>query len=90
MTARDPRYQTVTWQRLRQWVLDRDGWVCQVRDKGCTHGATTVDHIAATVEGGDFWSPANLRASCRHCNSVRGARLARRYRVSTARYVTRF
>jgi 5-methylcytosine-specific restriction protein A len=90
MTSSDPRYHTEEWRRLRLYVLDRDRWVCQVRDKGCTHGATTVDHIAPVVEGGEFWDLGNLRGACWSCNSVRGARLARRYRVSVARYVTRF
>jgi 5-methylcytosine-specific restriction endonuclease McrA len=94
MATSDPRYHTTAWARVRLAILDRDRWVCQVRDKGCTHGATAVDHITPAVEGGDFYDPANLRATCRRCNSTRGSRLAMsraaRYRNTEARYATRF
>jgi 5-methylcytosine-specific restriction enzyme A len=94
VVARDPRYQSPEWKRLRILILDRDRWACQVRGRGCTHGASSVDHIVASAEGGDFWDPANLRASCRPCNSTRGSKLATsraaRYRTSVARYVSRF
>ena len=94
MTAKDPRYQTPAWGRLRLMVLDRDGWACQIRDKGCTHGATAVDHITPPLDGGSFWEPANLRASCKRCNSARGSRFGNarnaRYRTTTAAYMSRF
>jgi 5-methylcytosine-specific restriction endonuclease McrA len=94
MTTTDPRYHTPEWTRLAQWVKDRDRGVCQVRDQGCTHAGTAVDHIVPVAEGGDFWDPTNLRASCRSCNSRRGARLANtrnaRYRHSVAAYESRW
>ena len=89
----DNRYWTANWKRLRLFVLDRDRWVCQVREHGCKHDATAVDHIDATIEGGAFWDPANLRATCKHCNSIRGGKLVRarqaRYRNTMAQYDTR-
>jgi 5-methylcytosine-specific restriction endonuclease McrA len=92
--TRDPRYQTADWRRLSRWVRDRDHNVCQVRGAGCTHHATATDHIVSPLEGGDFWDPANLRATCRHCNSTRAQQFARgrsvRYRTSVATYETRF
>lgn len=72
----DARYFTPQWRRLTNVILERDKWTCQIRDRGCTHHATAVDHIEAVIEGGMFFDPENLRAACRHCNSVRGARLA--------------
>jgi 5-methylcytosine-specific restriction endonuclease McrA len=89
----DPRYSTSAWQRLRWAILDRDRGACQIREAGCTHGATAVDHIVSPLEGGDFYDPANLRATCRSCNSRRGARLAAaraaRYHNTQARLETR-
>jgi 5-methylcytosine-specific restriction protein A len=90
----DGRYRTPGWKQVRAFVLDRDRWVCQIRDKGCTHGATEVDHIVAAVEGGAFYDPANLRAACKRCNSTRGSRLATsrqaRYKTTVASYETRW
>jgi hypothetical protein len=37
MASADPRYDTLAWHRLRLAVLDRDHWLCQVRDVGCTN-----------------------------------------------------
>ena len=93
MPANDPRYTTPEWKALRRFILDRDGGRCQVQGPKCTTFATAVDHIVAIAEGGDFWQPSNLRATCRRCNSVRGAELANRraarYRNTEARYSTR-
>jgi len=94
VVTRDLRFRDRKWKGLRLFVLDRDGWQCQIRDRGCTQVATSVDHITATVEGGSFWDPANLRAACKHCNTLRGSRLATtraaRYRTGVARYQSRF
>ena len=94
MVSRDPRYNTPAWVALAAWVKDRDGGACQVRGHGCTQVATSVDHVVAAVDGGDFWDPANLRAACRVCNSSRGGRTARErertYRSSVAGYHSRF
>jgi 5-methylcytosine-specific restriction endonuclease McrA len=93
VTAGDLRYTGITWRTLRRVILERDRGVCQVRGPGCTTDATAVDHIVPACEGGDFYDPANLRASCRACNSARGAATATtrnaRYRGSTSRYETR-
>jgi 5-methylcytosine-specific restriction endonuclease McrA len=89
----DPRYTGMPWRTLRRIILERDRGVCQVRGPGCEGEAKAVDHIVPTCEGGDFYDPANLRASCRKCNGVRGAATATsrnaRYRGSTSRYETR-
>ncbi len=58
------------WKRLRQAVLERDGFVCQLRLPGCTGLATQADHIVA----GDDHSLANLQAACAHCNAAKNHR----------------
>jgi 5-methylcytosine-specific restriction enzyme A len=65
------------WQRVRRFVLQRDGYRCKVQLEGvCIGVATTVDHIVAIVDdphGLRSLDPANLRAACKPCNSTRGA-----------------
>ena len=58
------------WKKLRITILDRDGWQCAI----CGGPADTVDHIIPRVKGGDMWSPDNLRAMCKSCNSSKGGR----------------
>jgi 5-methylcytosine-specific restriction endonuclease McrA len=92
MAGADARLSTTAWRRLRLAVLDRDLGLCQVKGPHCTRYATCVDHIIARADGGDCWSPANPRASCRHCNSSGGADITntrRRYRTGEAQYITR-
>lgn len=58
------------WKRLRQAVLERDGYLCQIRLPGCTGLATEPDHIVPN----DDHSPANLQAACSHCNAEKNYR----------------
>jgi 5-methylcytosine-specific restriction protein A len=59
------------WRRVRDRVLERDGYVCQLRYPGvCLGVATTADHILTVLNGGGN-DPANLRASCAPCNLAR-------------------
>ena len=60
-----------TWRRLRLMVLERDGHLCQLRGPRCTMKATEVDHIVPLADGGDWYEPVNLRASCKPCNAGR-------------------
>jgi 5-methylcytosine-specific restriction endonuclease McrA len=69
----DARYSSYKWRKLRAWVRARDLGICKVDLPGCTKIATQVDHVrepGPPGRGNDhlFWDPANLRASCRHCN----------------------
>ncbi|MGH3610387.1 MAG: HNH endonuclease, partial [Pseudonocardiaceae bacterium] len=67
---------------MRLSILDRDGWLCQIRGPGCTTKATCVDHIVATEDGGAWWDSSNLRASCFACNNNRrGSYGGRRWRT---------
>lgn len=96
MPTVDQRYRTPDWRSLRALILERDGAVCQIRDKGCTHQATQVDHITPVADGGAFWDERNLRAACQRCNGTRGARVANRnmdryrYRTAMPTIVSRF
>ena len=66
-------YNTPQWRRVRQTILERDGYRCQVRGPSCTHAATEVDHRIPAAAGGSFFDSANLRASCKQCNVGRAA-----------------
>ncbi len=59
------------WQKLREDVLQRDGWVCRY----CGGAAKTVDHVIPKARGGTD-DLRNLVAACLRCNSVKGARVS--------------
>ena len=59
------------WQTVRKRILERDGHTCQIRTPKCTIHATHVDHIIPVTQGGPWWDPDNLRASCAPCNYSR-------------------
>ena len=71
MTPRDKRYSSSTWRRLRQAVLDRDGWLCTIKGDGCEVVANEADHIVPVLDDGPFFDPSNVRAACSKCNSAR-------------------
>jgi 5-methylcytosine-specific restriction protein A len=60
---------TAAWKKLRQDVLKRDGYRCQVRGPACTRRATQVDHIINTAAGGAELDPNNCQAICTPCNA---------------------
>lgn len=66
-------YGHPAWRQARAQTLERDGYECQLRLKGCTGKATQADHIIPVAEGGPPFELANLRAACEHCNTSRGA-----------------
>lgn len=55
------------WEQLRQTVLKRDGYLCQLQFGGCEGEANTVDHVLAKANGGKD-TLDNLVAACRKCN----------------------
>ena len=57
------------WRKLRETVLNRDGYSCA----WCGEYATTLDHIIERDRGGTDHLD-NLVAACTRCNSSRGAR----------------
>jgi 5-methylcytosine-specific restriction endonuclease McrA len=70
-------YHRAAYQHARLLVLETAGWRCQW--PGCHNPATTVDHIQPLAHGGSN-DPANLRASCRTCNSRGGAAITTQIR----------
>lgn len=67
---------TSQWRKIRQRILRRDQYVCQL----CGAEATTVDHIIPRrLQGGD--SPENLQSLCAHCNYSKGGRFFERART---------
>lgn len=65
---------------VRMYVLERDGWRCQICMRGIPsllvvphHKAGTVDHVVPRSQGGTH-DPANLRAAHFICNTVRSNR----------------
>lgn len=74
---------------MREVILERDGYECQIRDPGCVKVATEVDHIRPLSEGGAFLDPANLRAACRKCNRAAGARASNAERAASHRMLSR-
>lgn len=81
------------WNKLRQFVLERDGWTCRM--PACLHPGgraidpalpgtarwgPSVDHVIEIARDGDRVDPANLRAAHRHCNVSAGGALGGRMR----------
>jgi 5-methylcytosine-specific restriction enzyme A len=58
------------WQGIRQQVLQRDNYRCQIRGPKCEIAATQVDHITPVYKGGTR-ELDNLRGSCRKCHSAK-------------------
>ena len=71
----DRRYGSLRWKKLRLAVLNRDSHQCQIRGANCRGAANTVNHRLAVSEGGAFFDPENLEASCGACNFSGGAYL---------------
>jgi len=61
---------TTKWRKIRQRILQRDGYVCQMCG---VEEANSVDHIVPRLMGGgdEDW---NLQTLCQSCNSSKGGR----------------
>ena len=57
------------WRRLRETILERDGFLCRY----CGGPANTVDHVVPVERGGSH-DPLNLVAACSRCNESKGAK----------------
>jgi 5-methylcytosine-specific restriction protein A len=71
---------TWEWQKLRQEVLERDGYQCQERGPACIGYADEVDHTRNLAGGGDQLNPANARAICAPCHRAKTREESRRGR----------
>src|SRR3954452_20421711 len=54
-------------RKVRNEVLARDGYICQLRYDGCEQTASELDHVVAPAEGGET-TMQNGRAACRSCH----------------------
>ena len=68
------KYDDAPWRAVRLLVLERDGWMCQIRGPRCELDANEADHIVPWRVGGAYYDMANLRASCGNCNKRRAKR----------------
>jgi 5-methylcytosine-specific restriction endonuclease McrA len=66
------------WRKVRKFVLERDGYRCQIWRAKCKGVASTADHVIAIVDGGALYDPANCRAACIAGNFGRGGAHRRR------------
>lgn len=62
------------WRKVRDLVLERDRWVCQISGPKCDGQADCVDHVIPVEDGGARLDPGNLRAACTPCNVARANR----------------
>jgi 5-methylcytosine-specific restriction endonuclease McrA len=68
--ATDHRYGSRRWRAVRERVLKRDLYRCQVIP-GCPRAGTVCDHVQAVYPGmpdHEFFDERKLRAACRTCN----------------------
>jgi 5-methylcytosine-specific restriction protein A len=63
------RLKTAAYERMRQRVLGRAGYHCQILYSDiCIGAATEADHIVPVFEGGTR-DEANMQAACRPCHA---------------------
>ncbi len=77
---RQPGGNGWAWQRIRQRILERDGYRCQLQLEGCTGTGEVIDHVLNVARGGSD-DHENLRAACRACNECKRRTEARMGRV---------
>ena len=66
-----PGGSTRRYRAIREFVLRRDGWLCQLNHPRCTQEATTVHHLDSRADYGD--DPARMVAACVSCNNKEGS-----------------
>ena len=69
------RSSTRSWRRLRETILERDGFLCRY----CGEVANTVDHVTPITRGGTD-AHSNLVAACGSCNREKGNRTLNEWR----------
>jgi len=68
MALKDSEIGTRRWRKIRERILIRDGYTCIY----CGENADQVDHVIARARGGNN-DESNLVASCKRCNTLKGA-----------------
>lgn len=70
-TSRHARGYGTAWDKLRQQILKRDGYLCQpCKRQGIFTEATQVDHLKRKADGGTD-DKANLEATCKPCHDAK-------------------
>jgi 5-methylcytosine-specific restriction endonuclease McrA len=71
--ANEDVYHSHRWRKVRRFVLERDGYRCQLRcSPKCRLIADAVDHVERPEDApGRAFDPTNLRAACSSCNTSR-------------------
>jgi 5-methylcytosine-specific restriction protein A len=64
------------WRTFRLTILERDRWLCTLKEKGCTGTAEQVHHIVPLARGGPKYDPGNCTSACAWCNRKLGDRPA--------------
>jgi hypothetical protein len=54
-------------EELRNKILNRDNYTCQLKLEGCSNKAEEIDHLIPVSKGG-LTIEDNLQASCSNCN----------------------
>jgi 5-methylcytosine-specific restriction enzyme A len=79
-----PPYNSAAWLAVRLKVLERDGWECQLRYRGCQGRANAADHRLSVIDldphDPALLDEANLQAACTECNTRKRNAEARRRR----------
>lgn len=72
--AKDKRYNSARWKRLRLLVL-RDSPLCaNCHANHRIEPAKVVDHIVRVRDGGEFWDIDNLQTLCQRCHNSKSGR----------------
>lgn len=67
-------------EKRRSGIYERDGFRCQYCGEKVTDKTATLDHVIPKGKGGGNNS-ANLKTSCRKCNSSKGSKDINEYRA---------
>jgi len=80
MATKRKDLQTAEWRTtIRQAILERDGYQCDMCKHEVEGPDATVDHIVpAAMTGEPVNNMSNLRLLCRSCNSKKGTKLSLR------------
>ena len=73
--ARETRYNTARWRRIREIVLERWPLCSCCSDVGRVVPARVVDHITPVRDGGPFWDLSNLQSLCDSCHNAKSGDL---------------
>ena len=72
--SRHQRGYGSAWDKLRETILQRDGYLCLTcLAAGVYTPATTVDHVVPKVHGGTD-DPGNLASICGPCHAIKTAK----------------